>query len=87
MLSPAIDSEQEKKDILKRYRNLLKACKPNIDSKEKKLIRLAFDTALDAHQEMRRKSGEPFIYHPIAVAQIAAEEIGLDSTAVVCALH
>ncbi len=86
MPSTAIDSEQEKKDILKRYRNLLKACKPNIDAKEKKLIRLAFDTALDAHKEMRRKSGEPFIYHPIAVAQIAAEEIGLDSTSVVCAL-
>ncbi|MGI8893585.1 MAG: RelA/SpoT family protein [Bacteroidia bacterium] len=81
-----IDQEQEKKDILKRYRNLLKACKPTMGKGDKKLIRLAFDTALGAHNEMRRRSGEPYIYHPIAVAQIAAEEIGLGPTAIVCAL-
>ena len=83
---PSIDQEQEKKDILKRYRNLLKACKPTMGKGDKKLIRLAFDTALEAHKEMRRRSGEPYIYHPIAVAQIAAEEIGLGTTAIVCAL-
>ncbi len=80
------NTEREKKEILKRYRNLLKSCKSNINKEDKKQIRLAFDTALEAHKEMRRKSGEPFIYHPIAVAQIAAEEIGLGATAIVCAL-
>lgn len=82
----AIDAEAEKKEILKRYRNLLKVCKPNMDKADKKNIRLAFDTALEAHKEMRRKSGEPYIYHPIAVAQIVAEEIGLGPTAIVSAL-
>ncbi len=80
------DSEQEKKEILKRYRSLLKACKPNTNKGDKKLIRLAFDTSLEAHQGMRRKSGEPYIYHPIAVAQIVAEEIGLGTTSIICAL-
>ncbi len=79
-----IDTEAEKKEILKRYRNLLKACKPTKEGKA--LIRLAFDTAMEAHQEMRRKSGEPYIYHPIAAAQIVAEEIGLSTTSVVAAL-
>ncbi|HOZ82265.1 MAG TPA: bifunctional (p)ppGpp synthetase/guanosine-3',5'-bis(diphosphate) 3'-pyrophosphohydrolase [Bacteroidia bacterium] len=82
-----IDLEAEKKEISKRYRHLLRACKSDLDKKDKKLIRLAFDTALEAHKEMRRKSGEPYIYHPIAVAQIVAEEIGLRSAIpVVCAL-
>lgn len=81
-----IDLELEKKEILKRYRNLLMACKANLEKGDKRLIRLAFDTALDAHKDMRRKSGEPYIYHPIAVAQICAEEIGLGTTAIICAL-
>lgn len=80
------DPEQEKKEILKRYRALLKACKPNIEQSERKLIRKAFDISLEAHEGMRRKSGEPYIFHPIAVAQIVAEEIGLDALAIVCAL-
>ena len=53
---------------------------------DKELIRKAFEVAVDAHKEMRRKSGEPYIYHPIAVAQICAEEIGLGTTSIVCAL-
>jgi GTP pyrophosphokinase len=53
---------------------------------DKRMIRIAFDMALESHQNMRRKSGEPYIYHPIAVAQIAAEEIGLGTTSIVCAL-
>src|SRR3546814_14805151 len=53
---------------------------------DKQMIRKAFDVALDSHSDMRRKSGEPYIYHPIAVAQIAAEEIGLGTTSIVCAL-
>ena len=81
-----IDLEAEKKEILKRYRALLRACKPTMQKGDKKMIRRAFDMALESHQDMRRKSGEPYIYHPIAVAQIAAEEIGLGTTSIVCAL-
>ena len=79
--------ESEKKGILKRYRGLLRICnKRNLSKKQKKLIRKAFDIALDAHSDMRRKSGEPYIYHPIAVARIAAGEIGLGTTSIVCSL-
>src|SRR5665213_4377061 len=83
---PAIDIEAEKKEILKRYRGLLRACRRTLEKGDKELIRKAFDIALEAHKDMRRKSGEPYIYHPIAVAQICAEEIGLGTTSVVCAL-
>lgn len=81
-----IDLEEERKEILKRYRNLLKACKRRLEKGDKQIIRKAFDVALEAHKDMRRKTGEPYIYHPIAVAQICAEEIGLGTTSVVCAL-
>jgi GTP pyrophosphokinase len=81
-----IDLEAEKKEILKRYRALLRACKSTMQKGDKRMIRIAFDMALESHQNMRRKSGEPYIYHPIAVAQIAAEEIGLGTTSIVCAL-
>jgi GTP diphosphokinase / guanosine-3',5'-bis(diphosphate) 3'-diphosphatase len=84
--APVIDLELERKEILKRYRNLLKACKRRLEKGDKELIRKAFNVALEAHKDMRRKSGEPYIYHPIAVAQIVAEEIGLGTTSVVCAL-
>jgi len=80
------DLEEERKEILKRYRNLLKACKRRLEKGDKQLIRKAFNVALEAHKDMRRKTGEPYIYHPIAVAQIVAEEIGLGTTSVVCAL-
>ncbi len=83
---PLLDPEAENKEILKRYRSLLRACRNSIDNTDRKMIRLAFNTALEAHKDMRRRSGEPYIYHPIAVAQIAAEEIGLGGTSVVCAL-
>ncbi|MBW4891419.1 bifunctional (p)ppGpp synthetase/guanosine-3',5'-bis(diphosphate) 3'-pyrophosphohydrolase [Mucilaginibacter sp. HMF5004] len=81
-----IDLEAEKTEILKRYRALLRACKPTMQKGDKSMIRKAFDMALESHKDMRRKSGEPYIYHPIAVAQIAAEEIGLGTTSIVCAL-
>ena len=81
-----IDLEVEKLEILKRYRALLRACKSTMQRGDKKEIRKAFDMALESHKNMRRKSGEPYIYHPIAVAQIAAEEIGLGTTSIVCAL-
>lgn len=86
MTEIVIDLEAEKKEILKRYRALLRACKPTMERGDKAMIRRAFDMALESHKDMRRKSGEPYIYHPIAVAQIAAEEIGLGTTSIVCAL-
>jgi len=86
MLEVKIDLELEKKEILKRYRTLLKSCKRMMDKNDKLIIRKAFNLAVESHKDMRRKSGEPYIYHPIAVAQIAVSEIGLGPTSVVCAL-
>ena len=63
----------------------LRAAK-NSRSAPSKAIRKAFDVALDAHKDIRRKSGEPYIYHPIAVAWVVAEEMGLGTTSIVCAL-
>ncbi|HNW76916.1 MAG TPA: RelA/SpoT family protein [Bacteroidales bacterium] len=80
-----IDPEAEKKEILKLYRNLLKVYKPK-QPQDKQLVRKAFNMAVEAHKDMRRKSGEPYIYHPLAVATIAVSEIGLGTTSVVCAL-
>lgn len=81
-----IDLEAERKEILNRYKLLMKACKRRLEKGDKETIRKAFEVAVEAHKEMRRKSGEPYIYHPIAVAQICAEEIGLGTTGIVCAL-
>jgi len=81
-----IDLEAERKEILKRYRKLLRFAKKSQENLDKKMIRKAFEVAVDAHKHMRRKSGEPYIYHPIAVAQIVAEEICLGTTSIVCAL-
>lgn len=78
--------EEENKEIVKRYRDLLKHAKPYLKDGDTKVIKKAFHTALEAHKEMRRKSGEPYIFHPIAVAQIAVEEIGLGTTSIVAAL-
>ena len=83
--SVLINIEQERKEILNAYRGLMRSLK-NRNKKETKLIRKAFDVALDAHKEMRRKSGEPYIYHPIAVARICADEMTLGPTSVICAL-
>ena len=81
-----MDAEEEKKEILKRYRTLLKACKRRMEKGDKELIRKAFDVSLEAHKNMRRKSGEPYIFHPVAVALICVEEIGLGTTSIVCSL-
>ena len=84
---PEIDLEKEKKEILQAYTGLLRAAKhAKKDPVTKKRIRKAFDVALKAHKNDRRKSGEPYIYHPIAVARICAEEIGLGATSIICAL-
>ncbi|MDF2456937.1 MAG: relA [Cytophagaceae bacterium] len=81
-----IDLEKENKEILRRYRKLLRDAKPIMQEGDPQIIKKAFYTALEAHKDMRRKSGEPYIYHPIAVAQIAVEEIGLGTTSLVSAL-
>lgn len=80
------EAELENKEIVKAYRSLLKASKRNLEKGDKKVIREAFNLSLDAHKNMRRKSGEPYIFHPLAVAQICAEEVGLGTTSIVCAL-
>lgn len=81
-----INLEEENKELGRRYRALLRVSK-TVDKKEDKArIRKAFDVAIEAHKDMRRKSGEPYVYHPIEVARIAAEEIGLGTTSIVCAL-
>ncbi len=80
------NQEEEKKEILKRYRRLLSACRPTIKAEDRKRIRKAFNFALKAHENHRRKTGEPYIYHPIAVAQSVVEEIGLGATSVICSL-
>ena len=78
--------DQEKKMILREYRALLRALKHRLKKGDKRLVRRAFEIAAEAHQHMRRKSGEPYIFHPIAVARIVVEEIGLGVTSVICAL-
>jgi len=77
--------EIENQEILKRYRNLLRLWKPR-NPDDRKIVRKAFRLALEAHHDMRRKSGEPYIFHPLGVATICVEEIGLGATSIVCAL-
>ncbi|MFT5884579.1 MAG: guanosine-3',5'-bis(diphosphate) 3'-pyrophosphohydrolase [Arcticibacterium sp.] len=79
-------SESEKKEIKVRYRTILKEAKPYLQGDDLKQIRKAFDISMDAHKEMRRKSGEPYIYHPLEVALICVQEIGLGPTSIICAL-
>ncbi|GHA73299.1 RelA/SpoT family protein [Pontibacter akesuensis] len=81
-----IDVEAERKEILRDYRKLLRYAKPFLKDNDAKIIKKAFNTSLEAHKDMRRKSGEPYILHPLAVAQIAVEEIGLGTTSIVAAL-
>ena len=81
-----LEIENEKKEILNRYKALLKACRRRMEKGDKEMIRKAFEVSLEAHKNMRRKSGEPYIFHPIAVALICAEEIGLGTTSIVCGL-
>ncbi len=78
--------EEENKEIAKQYKELLKISYRTLSPADKKLIRSAFDVAVDAHKEQRRKSGEAYIFHPIAVAKIVASEIGLDATSIAAAL-
>ena len=81
-----LNEEQEKKLILREYRSLLRSLKTKLKPGDKDLIRLAFQMAVDAHKTMRRKSGEPYVLHPLAVAKICAEEIGLGVRSTICSL-
>ncbi len=81
-----LDDEQEKKLILREYKALLRGLKSRIKPGDRKMLRQAFEMAADAHKSMRRKSGEPYILHPLAVARICVEEIGLGVRSSICSL-
>src|SRR5690348_6389473 len=82
----SLNEEEEKKEILRHYRALLRALKPKLKPGDKELVRRAFEISAEAHKTMRRKSGEPYILHPLAVAMICVEEIGLGVRSTICAL-
>lgn len=81
-----IDLEAENKAIAQEYKELLRISYQSLTDEDKKLIRKAFDVAVEAHKDQRRKSGEAYIFHPIAVAKIVASEIGLGATSIAAAL-
>lgn len=81
-----LNEEQEKKAILRHYRALLRALREKLKKGDKELVRHAFEMSAEAHKTMRRKSGEPYIIHPLAVAMICVEEIGLGVRSTICAL-
>ncbi|TKK70903.1 bifunctional (p)ppGpp synthetase/guanosine-3',5'-bis(diphosphate) 3'-pyrophosphohydrolase [Ilyomonas limi] len=81
-----LTEEQERKLILRHYRALLRSLRPKLKKGDKELVRHAFEMAAEAHQTMRRKSGEPYILHPLAVAMICVEEIGLGVRSTICSL-
>ncbi|MFY8166862.1 MAG: RelA/SpoT family protein [Sediminibacterium sp.] len=81
-----LTEEQENKEIVRHYRALLRSLRPKIKKGDKELLRTAFEMATNAHKTMRRKSGEPYIFHPIAVAMICVDEIGLGVRSTICAL-
>jgi GTP pyrophosphokinase len=82
----SLNEEDEKKEILRQYRALLRVLKTKLKPGDKILLRTAFEMAAEAHKTMRRKSGEPYILHPLAVAKICVEEIGLGIRSTICAL-
>src|ERR1700729_652516 len=81
-----LTEEQEKKEILRHYGALLRVLKPKLKTGDRELVRRAFEMAAEAHKTMRRKSGEPYILHPLAIAMICVEEIGLGVRSTICAL-
>ncbi len=80
------DLEEERKQIIRRYRRMLRKAKPILKEGDAKLIKKAFNTSMEAHSGMRRKSGEPYIFHPLEVAEICITEIGLGTTSIISAL-
>src|SRR5213080_1143893 len=85
-LKYTLTEEQERKLILRQYRALLRSLRPKLKKGDKELVRTAFEMAAEAHKTMRRKSGEPYILHPLAVARICVEEIGLGVRSTICSL-
>ena len=83
---PISKEEEERKQILRSYRRLIEVWHTRKETQDRWEVRKAFRVAADAHKDMRRKSGEPFIFHPIAVATIAAGELGLGRTSIIAAL-
>jgi len=81
-----VDSIKENNQIAKEYKELLKISYQSLSKDDRKLIRLAFNTSVEAHKNQRRKSGEPYVFHPISVAKIVASKIGLDATCIAAAL-
>lgn len=81
-----INLEKEKAEITRRYKEMLKNSYQELSVDDKKMIRKALDIAVDGHKDQRRKSGEPYIYHPLEVAKIVADEIGLGAVSIACAL-
>ena len=82
----ATETVSENAQIAKAYKDLLRISYQKLTAADKKMIRLALDTAVDAHKDQRRKSGEPYILHPIAVAKIVADDIGLGASSIAAAL-
>ncbi|WP_303821693.1 bifunctional (p)ppGpp synthetase/guanosine-3',5'-bis(diphosphate) 3'-pyrophosphohydrolase [Apibacter mensalis] len=81
-----IELKKEEEEIVKRYKDMLRNTYRDLTTEDKSLIRKAFEVAKEAHKDQRRKTGEPYIYHPLAVAKIVADEIGLGATSIACAL-
>jgi GTP pyrophosphokinase len=86
MSQMVIDEVEEKREIIARYRRLLRLAKPILKEGDARLIKRAFTISMEAHKNMRRKSGEPYIFHPLSVAEICVEEIGLGTTSIIAAL-
>ena len=82
----AIDLEKEREEILAQFNDLIHHTYRKLNDEQLEFIKKAFEIALDAHKDQRRKSGEPYIFHPIAVAKIVANELGLSATSIACAL-
>ena len=80
------DNLTENKEIAKQYKELLRISYQSLSDSDKRIIRLAFDMAVEAHSDQKRKSGEAYIFHPISVAKIVAQQIGLDATSICAAL-
>jgi GTP pyrophosphokinase len=81
-----VSEKSTNRKIVREYKKLLKISYQDLNENDVELIRNALDVAIDAHKDQYRKSGEPYIFHPLAVAKIAAEKIGLDSIGIASAL-
>ena len=82
----AVELEEENKELTRQYKELLRISYRTLSDDDKKMIRKAFEVAVDAHKDQRRKSGEAYVFHPLAVARIVASEIGMDATSIAAAL-